>query len=106
MLISVLSTYASKKPSDFPSDQMKSHSEKIPKALADFVTMISGFYLESIYQTDGPGVIAMCGAGVGELRPVVTDIDGVPLVVNSEAHSEEMSASGSRKALRHRFDRA
>lgn len=78
-LISVLSTYAPKKTSDFTSDQMKSHSDKIPKALVDFVAMIigliNGFYLESIYQTDGPGVIVMGSSGVGELRPVIADID-------------------------------
>lgn len=79
MLISVSSTYASKKPSDFPSDQMKSHPGKFPKSLVDFVTMIigliSGFSLESIYQTDRPGVIVMGSSGVGELRPVIADID-------------------------------
>ena len=79
MLVCVLSTYAPKKPSDFPSDQMKSHSDKIPKALVDFVAMIigliNGFSLESIYQTDCPGVIVMGSSGVGELRPVIADID-------------------------------
>ena len=39
------------------------------------IGLISGSSLESIYQTDCPGVIVMGSSAVGELRPVIADID-------------------------------